>query len=148
MSPDVEPLLAPCDVLNTLSLVSSPGKILLVEDDADSRWLLALVLRKRGYDVLEAEDGASALRMAREACPAVALVDLGLPDMNGEAVAGEIRQDERLRHMRLVALTGSTLAADPEACSRAGFDTQLTKPADVADLVAVLDRLLQAKGPG
>ncbi len=113
-------------------------RIVLVEDQADARRMLRLLLEKRGHVVTEAADGEAALDAIRRERPDVALVDIGLPLLDGYAVARSVRGDDDLSHVFLVALTGYGAADDVDAARESGFDAHLTKPADLARLEELL----------
>jgi CheY-like chemotaxis protein len=116
-----------------------PRRVLLVEDHPDGRVALALLLRLWGFEVEVAGDGPDGLRKALDWHPDVALLDIGLPGMDGYEVARRVR--EALDgHVRLVALTAWGRADDRERAFDAGFDDHLTKPADPE----ALSRLLTA----
>jgi signal transduction histidine kinase/DNA-binding response OmpR family regulator len=113
--------------------------ILLVEDNEDIRETLAELLRRRGHTVREADSGQAGIELARAAPPEIALVDIGLPELDGFEVA------ERLRALapgaRLVALTGYGGAEDRRRGSEAGFRAHLVKPVDIDELSALIDSL-------
>jgi signal transduction histidine kinase len=117
--------------------------ILLVEDNNDAREGLALALSLEGYRVLEAADGASALEIVQRERPPVAVLDIGLPRMDGYELARRIREQSG-REIVLVALTGYGSETDANRASAAGFDEHLTKPVDLDELMRVLDELLKA----
>jgi CheY-like chemotaxis protein len=106
----------------------SGKKIVLVEDHEDSRQLLRSLLEAKGYAVVEAPDGHAALSAIRESVPDVALVDIGLPGMDGYEVARTIRTDAGLGRLILVALTGYGRDSDVLRAKEAGFNHHLTKP--------------------
>ncbi|SRR5690606_16432350 len=106
-------------------------RILVVDDDADARESLGLLLELDGHDVAYAGDGAEAIRREREFEPALVLLDLGLPDIGGEDVARRMRA--RGSSARIVALSGA-----PGSGETALFDARLIKPARVEDLTAYL----------
>ena len=114
------------------------GRILVVEDNTDSREMLKSLLELYGYQVEAAEDGRKGLEILQRDQFDIALVDIGLPGMNGYQVAEMIRQDPRHSGIRLVALTGYGGAADREAVKAAGFDEHLVKPLDQHKLASVL----------
>jgi signal transduction histidine kinase/CheY-like chemotaxis protein len=119
--------------------VSSPSRrILLVEDNADAREALALLLESWGHRVEQAADGLTGLQEARADPPDVALIDVGLPGMDGYALAREIRAEPRCRGVRLIALTGYSRSRDRERGQEAGFDTYLVKPVDPGHLRAAI----------
>jgi CheY-like chemotaxis protein len=87
-----------------------------------------------------AHEGRSGVAQALAFLPDVALVDLGLPDIDGYAVAKQMRQHPRLKHVRLVAQTGWGQAQDRARTKDAGFDHHLVKPVDPAQLAALVAR--------
>ena len=89
-----------------------------------------------GHEVRTAPDGAAALKTLDAFVPDVALLDIGLPDLDGYALAGRLRADERTRHARLIAVTG--YACDSRRMGSSGFDEHLMKPVDLAVLLQSL----------
>lgn len=115
----------------------SPVRVVIVEDNADSRELLASLLALDGHDVRAAPDGVRGYAAIAEDRPDVALVDLDLPGMSGYEIARKVRR-ELGDSVRLVALTGFGRLPDREAVSTAGFNEHLVKPVDPDDLARVL----------
>lgn len=113
----------------------SMSTVLLIEDNADSREMMSMLLGMLGYQVLEAANGSEGLRLARQDQPAIAVVDIGLPDMDGYAVARQLRAEPGLNNMTLIALTGYGQDADRKRALAAGFDSHLVKPLDMDVLV-------------
>jgi CheY-like chemotaxis protein len=105
------------------------SRILVVDDSVDSAETLAELLRIWGHDVRMAHDGAEAVEAAREYKPEVVLLDLGLPGMDGYAVAPQLKKDGTAGRM-LVALTGSSDQRDTQRTQQVGFDHHLVKPVD------------------
>jgi len=114
--------------------------ILIIEDNIDAAQTLAEVLEAGGYRVRIALDGRSGIAAARELAPEIVLCDIGLPDLDGYAVAQELRADEALRPTRLIALTGYAQPEDRAHALEAGFDAHIPKPASPDALLAVLAR--------
>ncbi len=116
-----------------------PGlpSILLIEDNDDGREVMAMMLACHGYQVRHAADGLLGLQAAADFLPDLALVDIGLPGIDGYEVARRLRADARTQDMKLIALTGYGLAEDKRRVLEAGFDLHLVKPVD-------LDHLLRA----
>ena len=112
-------------------------RILIVEDNADLREGLAGLLRAMGHDVVSAEDGEQGIEKAIAERPDVALVDIGLPLLDGYGVARRIREVYGPR-VYLIALTGYGLAEDRRRALEAGFDAHLTKPASAGAIQTVL----------
>jgi len=105
-----------------------PRRVLIVEDNDDARHMLHEVLAYSGHDVREARDGTSGLALAAESRPDVALIDIGLPDLDGYEVARRLRAAPGGRRMGLIAITGYGQAEDQRRAYEAGFDAHLTKP--------------------
>ncbi len=116
----------------------SPRRIMIVEDSHDSRDMLRFLLEHAGHEVHEAADGPSGVAAILEVRPDIALVDVGLPGLDGFEVARRVRADAQGRHVRLVALTGYGLPEDHRRSQEAGFDAHLVKPVDPARLAAVI----------
>ncbi|MHB8973359.1 MAG: hybrid sensor histidine kinase/response regulator [Pirellulaceae bacterium] len=121
------------------------GRILVVEDNTDSREMLKSLLELDGYQVEAAEDGRKALEILQKDLFDIALVDIGLPGIDGYQVAEKIRLDPRHSGLRLVALTGYGRTADRTAVQAAGFDEHLVKPLDHRKLTSVLAQLRTGK---
>jgi PAS domain S-box-containing protein len=113
-------------------------RVLVVEDGADARQSLRLLLELAGHEVEACEDGPSGLARLRAFQPDVALIDLGLPGMDGYAMAREARGRPETRAIRLVAVTGYGQAEDRRRALAAGFDLHVTKPVDASMLDEVL----------
>ncbi|HET7729170.1 MAG TPA: ATP-binding protein [Usitatibacter sp.] len=113
-------------------------RILIVEDNADGRETLALMLGMQGHEVHEAEDGPSGVDRALQLHPDAAIVDIGLPGFDGYEVARRVRAAAKGAAIRLVALTGYGQEEDRRAAFAAGFDSFLVKPADLKALFSIL----------
>ncbi len=112
-------------------------RVLVVDDNEDSADTLGTLVSIWGHEVRQANDGPSALEVAREFRPEVILLDIGLPGMGGYDVARALRA-EGLGGRRLVALTGWSQDEDRQRAQEAGFDEHLTKPVDADRLQALL----------
>jgi signal transduction histidine kinase/ActR/RegA family two-component response regulator len=110
-----------------------PRRILLVDDNEDAAAGTGTLLRQMGHTVDTAHNAAEALALAQSRPPDVAILDIGLPDMDGYALAVLLRRTHG-QGMRLVALSGYGRQADVERAAQAGFDLHLTKPADLEGL--------------
>jgi two-component system, sensor histidine kinase len=132
-----------------MTRASTPLTVLLVEDNDDARTTLRMLITLAfGHVVHEARDGESAVQLALEHRPRLALVDLGLPGMNGNEVARRIRSELGPGEICLVALTGYDSPEDRRSTAEAGFDLHLVKPVDSAALASVFEGLQSAAGPG
>ncbi len=109
----------------------SPRRILVVDDNAPAAETLAMVLRLEGHDVMVAHDGRSALAQAAAAPPEIALMDLGMPRMDGCELARLFRLSPALQNVLLVALTGWGQEEDRRRTKEAGFDLHLVKPVEL-----------------
>jgi PAS domain S-box-containing protein len=114
-------------------------RVLLAEDQPDAARAMAMLLRHWGHKVMHAEDGRTAFEIACRRRPDVGLLDIGLPGMDGWALARRIRGEEPLGEMRLAALTGWGQAFDFDASCDAGFDRHFVKPVDPDELKTWLD---------
>src|SRR5215475_4824393 len=106
-------------------------RILLVEDNENNRDMLSRRLRKRGYEVAIAVDGAEAVAMTASELPDLVLMDMSLPVMNGAEATKAIRRDESLKQVPILALTASAMSDDRALALAAGCDDYDTKPVDL-----------------
>jgi PAS domain S-box-containing protein len=113
-------------------------KILIVDDNVDAADSLVMILRLDGHEVEAVYTAHDALERAAAIRPDVALLDIGLPKMNGYELAQHLRSQPDLRDIRLIALTGYGQGEDRERTRAAGFDDHLVKPADLAVLQKAL----------
>jgi signal transduction histidine kinase len=122
---------------------SGKPRVLLIEDNDDGREMMATMLTACGHPLHEAADGLQGVQMALAHLPDVALVDIGLPGIDGYEVARRLRSNEATRHIKLIALTGYGLAEDQRRVLEAGFDLHLVKPVDIHQL---LESIMQCAG--
>jgi signal transduction histidine kinase len=115
-----------------------PLRAIVCDDAPDLRELVADLLRTRGHDVTTVEDGPAAVEAIRRDRPDVALIDIGLPDMDGYEVARRIRRELPDHHMRLIAMTGYGQASDRASAFQAGFDAHIVKPASADKILRAL----------
>lgn len=125
-----------------ISTQQNAFRILVVDDNRDAGETLAQLLGAIGFETRYATDGAAAAQCAREFSPHLALLDIGLPDTDGYALAAELRALAGDEGLHLVALTGYGDDADVARARQAGFEQHLTKPVGIAELVGVIDALL------
>src|SRR6185503_17363479 len=134
-------VIEPRAAVQTAPLVHPPlvgRRMLVVDDNGDAASSLAMLLELDGHSVVTTHDGPSALAAAEAHKPDVALLDIGLPLMEGDEVCRRIRQQSWGRGMILIALTGWGQAEDRSRTREAGFDGHLVKPVNYADLVELL----------
>jgi len=119
-----------------------PARILVVDDNADAAETLAALLNDAGHDVGIAPDGPAALESLDAFAPEIALLDIGLPGMDGYELAGRLRSDPRLPGLRLVALTGYGRDLDRARALATHFDEHLVKPVSAERLIDTIVHLL------
>jgi PAS domain S-box-containing protein len=137
--PRIEPVASPPAAKPAPVTGQAPRRILIVEDNDDARQMLRHLLELLGHEVHEAEDGVRGLEQALVLRPDAAVIDLGLPRLDGYQVAQRIRAAGR-RDVVLIAVTGYGQREDRLRSSAAGFDAHLTKPVDPTALDALLQR--------
>ncbi|HET7343255.1 MAG TPA: response regulator [Methylomirabilota bacterium] len=122
-------------------------RILIVEDNDKNRKLARDVLVHQGYEVLEAESGEDGLRLAGERRPALILMDIHLPGIDGIETLRRLRADEATRAIPVIAVTASAMTHDRQKIMAAGFDGYQSKPISVRPfLAAVREALGQGTG--
>jgi len=126
---------------------ASPRRILVVDDNEDSAMSLAVLLKINGDETRMAHDGLEAVETAETFRPDVALLDIGLPKLNGYEVARKIREQPWGQKMALVALTGWGQNEDREKSKAAGFNAHLVKPVKHAALLKLLAELVASVHP-
>jgi signal transduction histidine kinase len=114
-------------------------RVLVVDDNHDVADSLGMLLRYLGADAQVVYDGPSAIEAVRASRPAVVLLDIGMPGMNGHDVARQLRQEPAFRDLKLIALSGWGQEEDRRRSKAAGFDDHLVKPVDAQMLQAMLD---------
>ena len=120
---------------------NSRARLLVIEDADDAREMLTFLLEIKGYVVDTAPDGYEGIALALARSPAVAVIDIGLPGMDGWSVGTTLRRefDDRIR---LIAYTRWGRAEDRARSAAAGFDAHLVKPIGVSDLLQTISHLL------
>jgi len=119
--------------------------VLVVEDRPMNAKLLRDVLTVSGYEVAEAESAELGLTLARERAPALILMDIQLPGMNGMAAVAALKADPKTAHIPVIAVTASAMPLERESILRAGFDGYQAKPISVKDLLAEVRRFVPSE---
>jgi two-component system cell cycle response regulator DivK len=114
--------------------------VLIAEDNDKNMKLFRDVLEAKGYRPLEAETGERAVELASEYVPDLVLMDIQLPGIDGVGALGRLRADERTASIPVLALTAQAMRGDRERFLAAGFDGYISKPIDVVDFVATVQR--------
>jgi len=119
-------------------------QILVVEDNEKSMKLFRDILLATGYRALEATNGGQAVDLAAEHAPALVLMDIHLPDLDGVQALGRLRADERTASIPVLAVTALAMQGDRERFLAAGFDGYVSKPVNVAELLEAVRRICDA----
>ena len=121
-------------------------RILLAEDNLVNQKVATRLLEKRGHTIVVAESGQEAITAWRRQSFDLILMDVQMPGMDGFEATAAIRQQEKLdaTHIPIIAMTAHAMVGDRERCMAAGMDDYLSKPVNVTDLFAAIDRLLSS----
>jgi CheY-like chemotaxis protein len=124
----------------TDTMPAGRSRIMLVDDNPNVLEGLRALLELRGHEVLAVSDPAAALRLADTLAPDLAILDIGLPGMDGYELAAELRRRPHLRDTRLIALTAYGQQADHSRSAAAGFTAHLAKPVNARELQALVEQ--------
>ncbi len=121
-----------------------PGElILIVEDNERNRKLVRDVLQFKGYQRIEVETGEESLHLARDRRPALILMDIRLPGIDGIEALRRLRADPATHGIPVMAMTASIMTAGPEEMRAAGFDGYQSKPLQVTEFLVAVEQLLE-----
>ena len=120
--------------------------ILIVEDNENNRILVRDVLQSRGYQTAETDTGEEGLRLARASRPALILMDIQLPGMNGMEALKLLRADADTRDIPVMAVTASAMTHDRQKIMATGFDAYQSKPINVREFVEAVRTVLTTRG--
>jgi two-component system, cell cycle response regulator DivK len=120
-------------------------RILIVEDNEESRDALSRRLKRRGFDVVIAMDGVQGLAMARAEKPDLILMDMNLPELDGWEATRQLKAADDTRHMPVIALTAHALSGDRERALAAGCTDYHTKPVELPRLLEQIEAILKAR---
>jgi CheY-like chemotaxis protein len=120
-------------------------RVLIADDNRDAADSLSMLLQIAGHAVTVAYDGQQALESIETTRPEVALLDVGMPELDGYEVARRVRLDPRIRNTLLIAVTGWGQASDKERALAAGFDVHFTKPVEPTALIDLLGEKLPTR---
>ena len=116
--------------------------VMVADDNPVNRKLARLVLDKAGHELVQSVDGPTTLRLARELKPALIVLDIQLPGLDGMAVARALRADPATSSIKIIALTALAMKGDEQRVREAGCDAYLAKPFRYQDLQDLVQRLL------
>jgi two-component system CheB/CheR fusion protein len=128
------------DVIKRGNVIATGSRLVVIEDNDDSREMMAALLERSGFEVRTAADGLAAVDLINSFSPHAALVDVGLPGIDGFEVARRVRATSNNQHVTLVALTGYGQQSDRATAIKAGFDAHLVKPVRLEQLLAIIAR--------
>lgn len=119
-----------------------PGKILIVDDNEMNRKLFRTLLQKNGFETIEAGDGVTAVKMAKEHRPSLILMDIQMPVMDGSAAMKAIRAEPESASVPIIALTSYAMKEDQKKFLAEGFDGYISKPIDTNVFIATVLKML------
>lgn len=122
--------------------------ILIVEDNERNRKLMRDVLQFTGYQTVETDTGEEGIRLARESRPALVLMDIQLPGMDGISAFKQLRADPATKEIPVIAVTASAMTHSRQEIMAAGFDGYQTKPINVQEFLAAVRQMLDRRGRG
>ena len=122
-----------------------PKKILVVDDNQDSRELVVKVLKNKGYEMVEAVDGEEAVERAVAEKPDLILLDISIPKLNGYEVARILKNREEFKDIPIVALTAHAMKGDRMKALEAGCEGYITKPINVRELPAQVKSFIKGR---
>jgi two-component system cell cycle response regulator DivK len=120
--------------------VKSP--VLVIEDNEQNLYLTRYLLQAHGYPCLEARDGRAGIALAKSSQPKAILLDIQLPEMSGYEVAMELRKDETLRSVPIIAVTSHAMVGDRERTLAAGCDGYIEKPINPETFIDEVEEFL------
>lgn len=120
-----------------------PAKILYIEDNEANRMLIRFILEPQGYQLAEAEDAETCLRMASEQMPDLILMDLQLPGMDGICARRLLKDGAETRDIKVIAVTSFAMEDDREKVMAAGFEDFVSKPVDADELLEAIKKHLR-----
>ena len=123
-------------------------KILIIEDNEQNLYLITFILEKHGYQVVQARDGQEGIRLARQVKPALILLDIQLPAMDGYEVARRLKEKPESRDIPVVAVTSYAMVGDREQILAAGCEGYIEKPINPETFMAEIEQHLPAPTSG
>ncbi len=120
--------------------------ILVIEDNDRNRRLLKILLESRGYEVIEAITGEEAMKYLRDHEPALILMDIQLPNVDGLELTKNIKSDPKTAHIPIVAVTAYAMKGDRERILEAGCDGYISKPINTRKLILLVTEILKNSG--
>lgn len=119
-------------------------RVLIVEDDEDSRYVYTLILEANGFEVVTATSGVEGLSLAREVRPDAILMDVSIPETDGWTVTETLKGDEATRPIPIIVITAHAFPEDHERAEQVGCDAFLTKPCEPRQVLEEVQRVLRS----
>jgi two-component system cell cycle response regulator DivK len=123
-------------------------KILIIEDNEQNMYLLTYILENHGYHVIQAREGDEGVRLANQQKPDLILLDIQLPVKDGYVVAQELRENQALQNVPIVAVTSYAMPGDRERTLAAGCTGYIEKPIDPDTFITQIEKYLRVAKPG
>ncbi|MBI4843704.1 MAG: response regulator [Nitrospirae bacterium] len=120
-------------------------KILIVDDNAKNRKLLKVILESHGHETIEADNGKEGVRLAKESKPALVLMDVQMPEMDGIEATKILHSEDETAGIPVIAVTSYAMKGDKEKFLATGFTDYVSKPIDVNEFIRVIDKYTQGK---
>lgn len=118
-------------------------KILIVDDDEKNLKLLRVILQNSGYEILEAKNGEDAVKIAKENIPALILMDIRMPVMDGITATKIIKSEHATAKIPVIVITSSAMVGNGERIiSESGCDGYITKPIDIKELIEIVGKII------
>ena len=118
-------------------------KVLIIEDNEQNLYLSTFLLEKHGYEVFQARDGREGIELAGQVIPSIILLDIQLPEMDGYTVAKELRNNQKLADVPIVAVTSYAMIGDRERIIAAGCTGYIEKPINPDTFISQIEEYLQ-----
>lgn len=118
-------------------------KVLIIEDNEQNLYLSTFLLEKHGYEVFQARDGREGIELAGQVIPSIILLDIQLPEMDGYTVAKELRNNQKLADVPIVAVTSYAMIGDRERIIAAGCTGYIEKPINPDTFISQIEEHLQ-----
>ncbi|MEW6067985.1 MAG: response regulator [Nitrospirota bacterium] len=125
--------------------IQASKKVLVVDDNQDSRELVVKILKNKGYLMVEAVDGEDALEKVAKEKPDIILMDLSIPKIDGYEATKRLKEQDEFRHIPVVALTAHAMKGDREKVIEMGFEGYISKPIDIHELPNQIKAYLKGK---
>lgn len=118
-------------------------KILIADDNEMNRSLMLALLQRKGHEVLEAEDGAQAVKLAKEHTPDLIIMDIQMPVLDGVTALRMLRADESIKEIPVIAVTSYAMKGDKEKFLNAGFDSYIPKPINIREIAEFIEQYIK-----